>query len=132
MSRNPSGRIQVRTELIALPATCGVCGIPAGPVDGRQMEFADFGLSFEFYGAFYLCERCVKELADNFGYTSPQDSMNIIGKATELYNELEKANEKIASLENALGNSLIAGLNVVVDSGGNVLSGSLNETNSAK
>jgi len=130
MARDQSGRIQVITNPQALPASCAICGIApgqsnsnaGGPVGGQEMEFADFGLQFEFYGAFYLCERCVFELADNFGCASPTLTNSLMEQVRYLNEQNAGLKNQLKELERALGDHVLAGLNITVDSNGNILS----------
>ena len=108
MGPNPSGRIQVTTYPQALPATCAVCGKGAGGrVGGKEMEFADFGLSFEFYGAFYLCTECVFELAHTFFCLDPITSKLIMEEKELLKDENTELKKQIKELKDVLGNSLL-------------------------
>lgn len=104
MTRNQSGRVQAITQLPALPATCAMCGKPPGRVGGREVEFADFGLSYEFYGAFYLCDECVWEIADVMGCASPlitakmnEEKAQSVERIAELEKELEETKRVLAS-----------------------------------
>ena len=41
----------------ALPGKCGVCG------SAERQKFIDTNLSFDYYGALYICNQCVQAMA---------------------------------------------------------------------
>jgi len=55
MTAQPNySRFQLLERPLASPGNCAVCGTTAHQV-------VDFGLNIDFYGAFYLCVRCLAE-----------------------------------------------------------------------
>lgn len=112
MTRNPSSRFQVVVQPQALPAVCGVCGKPpgirsgnaSGPVVGQEIEFVDWGLSFDLYGALIFCEDCVKEVADIFGCASPEETAELRDQITVKDGQISLLETRIKELEDALAN----------------------------
>ncbi len=83
----------------ALP---GSCVMPAcGSATRRQ--YIDTGLQFEFYGAVYICDLCLGEMARLIGFLEPE-------YVQELKNKLEEAQN-----DNYLLTRQVDGLRMAVD-----------------
>lgn len=97
MPNNPSGRITRVEAPVASPGCCGICGISK-----HDNGFADANLHFEFYGTFILCETCVRDYADLFGYLSLEQSNALRELVQHQAEELVVFRKAILGLESAV------------------------------
>ncbi len=86
----------------ALPGSCKLCG------SGTKAPFIDFGLSEEFYGAWYLCEECYSEGARLLGYLPPVEALALETKYIALLEEKFQLLVKVSGLEQAIDGLRIA------------------------
>lgn len=107
---DPAGRVQLTLDP-ALPATCLICSRSS---DGK-INFVDFNLNFDYYGAVVICEDCIREclqVVENKKVALLQDEVN------SLRHDLSVAEGKINAYAAAFdGISLIRPDIVSVDSG---------------
>lgn len=111
------GRFQVLNEnqLIA-PGKCAGCG----GVTNRH--FIDFGLELDFYGVVYLClETCFTEVANQIGFISPQQAVDLQGEMQNLVERNSDLQDKLNALEavrDAIADYSSVDSSVAVDSSG--------------
>lgn len=82
----------------SLPGICFICRSP------NRETFIDTGISLDFEGAVYICCECVRQFAQSYGYTTPDQS----SKASFAVDKLEKANYELTKRVGALEESLRA------------------------
>lgn len=86
------------TKTPAAPAKCIVCYTDAQ----GQREFLDFGMSLDYYGAVLICELCVTNAAELFGFTKVLQDPDTALENAALVDELTEATQKVEALESVL------------------------------
>jgi len=87
MGLTTSGKMEFLTIPRAFPYKCACCGY-GGQNDGRQ--YLDFGLTFDYDGAVYLCTTCVAELVKVYReQIEPIDTESLTAQLTIALNQIE-------------------------------------------
>jgi len=100
--------MELLPEPIALPGCCFKCR--AGS-NSREF-FIDFGFSFDDFGAVYICNECLAEMAHAANYVLPVEAQELKLRAALLLEENEELTTKIFGLEQAIDGLRIAGRSV--------------------
>jgi hypothetical protein len=84
------------TKYPPLPSVCAICKFSAN----GEVEFLDFEMSLDIYGAVVICERCIAPVAQLFGYVTSVELNNansiIVSQQEELI-EVREANARLNS-----------------------------------
>lgn len=91
----PQSKFQLITET-QLPHKCLACGKDA---TGRN-KFVDFGVSFDYEGAIYICEDCAAEIAMLLGFESVANSEALTKEKNALQEEFNDLKAKYDALNN--------------------------------
>lgn len=86
------------TTAPALPGKCVVCYTDA---QGTR-KFLDFGMSLDFYGAVLICEACVTNAAELFGFTPVLIDTDKELETEVLVGKLAETVQKVEALESVL------------------------------
>lgn len=95
-------RFNLTDSPAALPGCCFICRS-----ENREL-YIDVNLSVDFednypvYGAVYLCDECIREMVNHFGFITPDRAMQIQAENVELQRTLDGTLEKIEALKEAL------------------------------
>lgn len=107
---NPQSKfLLVKEPLQQLPHRCCACTRYGAD---NSLEFIDFNLDIEFYGKIFICVDCVREMANQLGYSDPQQVSTMQSTVDGLTQSYEGALEENEELRNAL-----AGFRTVFGSG---------------
>jgi hypothetical protein len=116
LEQNPQARWAIVEVPQAAPGECLLC---RGEASNRQW-FVDTGISWDYYGAIYICNECVLEITHILGFITPQEAVELKTDRDVLAGEVHHLSVQLASLhslENAVDDFLesrnrLAGLRV--------------------
>lgn len=98
--------VQIVQTPQALPCVCVYCG---GPPSETKSWFLDTGLSYEEYGAVYICSECSNFLMDKMGYMSIERANDLKEANARLARANEELEVKNIALQQAINSMKVAG-----------------------
>lgn len=87
----------------ALPGCCWLCR------SSNREYYIDTQQSIDFYGAVYLCDKCIEEMASHFGMLSVVDAKNLQEANKDLEEDKFNLQVQVSGLEQAIDGLRIAG-----------------------
>jgi len=98
--QSPQSRWLVIQQPTALPGSCFICqgSISPDPPVGRKW-FVDLDLQFEFWGAVYICNLCLAEIAGTVGWFEPERADELRSDNEKLKAEVYRLQVHVASLQ---------------------------------
>lgn len=98
-----SDRVAFTTDP-ALPATCVICQRSSN----GQIQFADFNMSLDYYGAIVICEDCVRETVSLVDYVSMERHRRVLAKLLDTKQELLETKNQLEKYENVVVSLAVA------------------------
>lgn len=92
-----AARIQIISEPMASPGSCGICGISED-----ETGFVTANLHFEFYGTLIFCSACAGNFARVLGWINPEDAVKLQERLTAIEQEAEILRASLLHLETAV------------------------------
>lgn len=81
----------------ALPGSCYKCN------SGTRRRYIDLNTQIEFHGACYLCDECIREMAQLLGMLTEEQSRELEAKTLEAESELIRVQRQLEQTEAAVG-----------------------------
>lgn len=103
--------MELMPEPMALPGCCFKCRAGSNNRD----FFVDTEFSMDDFGAVYICNECIAEMAHAAGYILPEEARKLKFQANFLKEENEELEQKIFGLEQAIDGLRIAGRSFRLD-----------------
>lgn len=86
--------MQVVQTLSALPGCCFIC---RGSI---RESYVDTGVSIDYEGVFYICNECVNEMANLYGYLSMEGYKDLRVQKEDLERQVFVLIKRVGELEN--------------------------------
>lgn len=100
--------IELMPEPMALPGCCFKCRAGSNNRD----FFIDFDFSMDDFGAVYICNECLAEMAHTAGYILPDEARILKLRVALLEEDNKELRQKIFGLEQAIDGLRIAGSSI--------------------
>lgn len=104
--------MELMPEPMALPGCCFKCRTGSSSRD----FFIDFDFSMDDFGAIYICNECLAEMAHTAGFVTPVEAQALKDRAKKIQEENEALVVRIFGLEQAIDGLRIAGSGAGIDS----------------
>jgi hypothetical protein len=96
----------IEAPLQQLPHNCASCRRYDRPEPEREghLTFIDFNVEIEFFGKIFICEDCLREMVNQFGWADENQVKRYNDVKTGLLEQIKLLSEENENLRNAVGN----------------------------
>lgn len=96
----------IEAPLQQLPHNCASCRRYDRPEPDREghLTFIDFNVDIEFFGKIFICEDCLREMVNQFGWADENQVKRYNNAKAGLLEQIKLLSEENENLRNAVGN----------------------------